>query len=787
MPLYLQQIVAIARTEWLQLWRSLGMRLMLALIALSFVSTLTSPHHIPLWQDDSGVSTLTFTSAFVALLGAFLVVPTRRREQMLRVSPLIWVRPLNGDTYLIGKIVGGALGMGVLLGELTVLVAIVQITGGGTLAPAAVVGVVLAIALSLLLATVIYVGSAVLFSHPVVGYLAALVGCSLFGLFLTQSMAVLWNPWVHAMSYNRVIGFGPDLWLLLTNRLFYLGILLLVAAGVVVLFKQRENRALVGRRHRTLAACLLIGGVAGSATGLVAFQQAASAVLPSGPIAPPAAAPVTIQGYSLRVRLDPRTAMVQGTAEFSMHSTSNTPLTHVALYLNDGLRVTSASLDDKPVQVEGAALFATLRLSPAFSPGARAHVRITYQGRYKLLRVQYGSDRPGYIGRVAFLSAAPLHQTVIGLGMAMLFRDGDWYPLPWVQAIMNHSPAPLDWRTLQIAVAGHRPLIASTSHIQADSGGSVATWRLSGHLPTAILAAVPDTYRKVSVPGGTIYAPADDVATITGQYAPYVLALQDLMRYFSRPSDHVSVVITPLALGAGSVTVHAAVGDGVAFVPMNSLDQTPEGATVTISQLEEPAPYRAALDDLAVAWWAGRLPGVGVPTPALYDPGIDLPTGYIGVTEISYRGGSDRTTMLAGYTGAAIAARRVGMRFYHDEMLLRRQAARYTMQTTLSDHMVQLQLGQGPLAAAMQLFGLSGRLAPQDTTPALDDLQHAIGPDHLHRTLVAMAEAAQVADDSNSVACALTRMTGHDVAALMNRYLYLMPRYHWALAIKGCS
>jgi len=38
-PLYLQQIVAIARTEWLQLWRSLGMRLMLALIALSFVST----------------------------------------------------------------------------------------------------------------------------------------------------------------------------------------------------------------------------------------------------------------------------------------------------------------------------------------------------------------------------------------------------------------------------------------------------------------------------------------------------------------------------------------------------------------------------------------------------------------------------------------------------------------------------------------------------------------------------------------------------------------------------
>lgn len=100
MPLYLQQIVAIARTEWLQLWRSLGMRLMLALIALSFVSTLTSAHHIPLWQDDSGVSTLTFTSAFVALLGAFLVVPTRRREQMLRVSPLIWVRPLNGDTYL---------------------------------------------------------------------------------------------------------------------------------------------------------------------------------------------------------------------------------------------------------------------------------------------------------------------------------------------------------------------------------------------------------------------------------------------------------------------------------------------------------------------------------------------------------------------------------------------------------------------------------------------------------------------------------------------------------------
>lgn len=311
--------------------------------------------------------------------------------------------------------------------------------------------------------------------------------------------------------------------------------------------------------------------------------------------------------------------------------------------------------------------------------------------------------------------------------------------------------------------------LASTSDLHRQGDTEVATWTLAGRLPTALLAALPPRYTRLAVPGGAIYAPGWDAHDLRARYGPYITALRDLTAFFVAPTGPVNVVVVPTGRGEGAIGVGAAVGSGLALVPIDSLERTPTGAVVTMSHLPAAASYRAALSDLAVAWWADHLPARSGPTIA--GASVGLPGGYVAVADERMVMGYDRSQMLAGYTGAAVAAARLGPAFYAREMALRRAASTLVLRDTHNQAQALLQWGEGPLAARMRALGLSGRLDAYDASPALDDLRREIGPERLRHLLIDLAWTGRTPWDPTRVTCALSRASGHPVAPLARRYL----------------
>ncbi len=764
-----QQILAVARNEWRVAWRGLGLKLVLLLVALPFAALNLAPgHNIAPWADDGGLGNLTSIAPFAALLAAFLIVPTSRRERVLHGVDLLWARPLSGQAYLIGKMLGAVLIMAVLVAEMAILVVLYQLTGGGIIGVPLLVGLIVAVAPALLLTAVLCVACGTLLPHPLFGYLVAFGFCAIFGFFLTESMVLLWNPWTQTLSYDRFLGFALDLPLLLVNRLFYAGLLVLVVGGTLLIFTRRERRALVPRSQGRLALAALVLGALVAAAAAPLFGAAAAAVTPSGPVVAPSPVTLAITDYRLDLRLDPANGEVDGVARFRVYNDGKTPVVTLPLYLNDGLRVRAAWVDGHDVAVRDAALFGTLALAHPLLRGVQASVRVSYAGRYKILRAQYAGVRTGLLGTPATMLSPPLHQSLIGAGVAFLFRDGDWYPLPWTGASTAWSPAPLGWRTVRVRLPASVATATSGGDVQRRGGDQIVTWALSGHLPTALLAAVGDGYTRLAVPGGVVYTPTWDAHDVGSRYGPYVGALHDLTAFFGRPARPIVVVAVPPSREGGAIGVRAAVGDGLAMVPVDSLDQTPGGAVGVVSRLAPPAPYRAALNDMAVAWWRDNVPARR--GPDISGPSVDLPTGYISVADTSTLSGFDRSQMLAGYTGAAVAGLHLGPRFYAREMEVRRAADALTLHDQGNRALTLLQRGEGPLSVEMRSLGLSGRVGV-DASPALDDIRRRIGAERLRRALVALADTGQPMSDIDDATCALSRATGQPVAALAYRYL----------------
>jgi len=765
---FARQMWSVALAEWRVAWRGLGLRLALLLVALPFTAlNLVRGHTITPWTDDGGLGILTFTAPFAALAASFVVVPSSHRERMLRVADLVWVRPLNGAAYLGGKLLGASLVMGAILAEITGLVALYQITGGGVTGAPLLVGALLGVAPALLLAAALCVACGELLPHPLLGYLVVLVYCSFFGFFMTQSMVLLWNPWAQSLSYNRFLGFALDLPLLLTDRLFYAGLLLAALGAVSLLFVLRERRALRPRRQGLGALASLALGVVVVVVAVPRFDAAVATVIPSGPIAPPPPVALAIRDYRLDLRVDPATGMVQGTADFLADNDGATLVAALPLYLNDGLRIGVARVDGHGAAVRDATLFSTLMLAHPLVPGGRATVHVAYAGRYKLLRAQYANDRLGMLGAPSEMMPE-LHPSLVGAGLAVLARDGDWYPRPWTRSATTWSPAPLGWHALRIRVPGGTTVLAATADLQRQGDEQVATWAPAGQLPTALLAALPQGYTRLLVPAGAIYAPAWDAHELPDRYGPYVAALRDLTAFFGRPARPVAIVVVPSARGSG-VVGGVALGPGLALVPVDALERTPQGteADVDVVSLAPPALYRAALSDLAVAWWADHLPVRVLPTTSR--PGPALPTGYVDAADDRLSMGMDRSGMLAAYTGAATAEQHLGPAVYAREMALRRAVASLALRDPNGQS--SLARGEGPLVAGIRALGLWDRIDGFDASPALDDLRRGIGPEQVRGFLIALANAGRTPADPTSVTCVLSRAMGRAVAPLVRRYL----------------
>src|SRR2546430_7950763 len=209
------QILAVARTEWRVTWRALGLRLVMAMLTAPFIPYLLLPRTT---FGDGGMHIFTFVAPISGLLAAFLIVPSLRRERHLRADELIWVRSLDSFTYVAGKLVSGILVMAVLLAELTVLVAVAQATAGFPPGLSIAANVLLLVAPTLLCVGALYIFCGALLPHPLLAYILAIAFAFVFMYFFSQSMLFLWNLYLSALFYNKVLGFGPDGPLLLANR-----------------------------------------------------------------------------------------------------------------------------------------------------------------------------------------------------------------------------------------------------------------------------------------------------------------------------------------------------------------------------------------------------------------------------------------------------------------------------------------------------------------------------------------------------------------------------------------
>ncbi len=774
-----QQVVAVARAEWRVTWRGLGLRLVMVLLAVPFIPYFLLPRTN---FDDGGLHVLTFVAPLTGLLAAFLVVPGPLREVRSRVAELVWARPLDSLAYVAGKALAAVLIMAALLAELTALAALAQAMGGLPSGAQLLVNALLAVAPALLFWAALYVVLGALLPRPLPGYVLAILLTIVCVLYFTQSMLVLWNPWAVSLFYNKALGYGPDLPLLLANRLFYLGLTLALVGVAVTVWARRERRALAPRRQKPIALAIVACGLAVSVLAVPPFRSAVAARTLSGPVVAPVAAPLSVDNYRLDLRLDPTTGAEDGAADFSVRNTGATLVAALPVYLNDGLRIMAATVDGRMAVATYTPQFDHIALTPALAPGASAAIHLAYGGRFKVLHAEYGTTATGLqgpAGRTAgqydSLFQKALHPSYLGEGAAALYRDGDWYPLPWTRGVTTLQPGPLGWRALTMRLPAAARAAASTTRARRLGDEQIFTWTVGGRLPMAVLAVAPARYARLDIPGGTVYAPDGDAQTLRARYGPYVTALRDLNSYFGHAPRHVAVVAMPLggASGLSGSPVQAAAGDTLALVPMGGVDVPLYGAPA-VTSLPAPAPYRAALADLAVAWWLNRLPSIAGPTR--YSGQDDLPSGYVDVTErVGY---NDTTGLAPAYTAMAVAERRLGATYYAREMGLRRALAAMAVHSPPNDAAHTLYnaeyLGQGPLGHEIRALGLMRRLdanvTPPDVSPALDDLRRTLGAERARALLVGLAAAGATPNDALSVGCALSRATGRPVTAWMNRY-----------------
>lgn len=797
MSILTQQTLAVARTEWRATWRGRSLTLVMLILALPFIPYLLLPRTS---FDDNGLQIFTFVAPLVGLLASFLIVPSLRRERRAGLGELTWARPLDSLAYVTGKVAAAVLVMAVLLAELTALVAITQATAGFSVSLAIAGNALLLVAPTLLCLAALYIICGALLPHPLAGYLLAIALAFGVMFFFNKSALYLWNPYLIAVFYSKALGFGLDGPLLLANRLFYLGLTVILAGAAIAAFARRERRALAPRRQVYTALAVLLCGMTVAGSGVLRFQAARTAVTISGPVIAPTAAPLTVQDYSLDLRLDPASSGADGVARFTIRNDGAAPVTALPLHLNDGLRLSAATVHGRASAVHNSPQFGTVTLAPALAPGHSAAVRVAYVGHIKLLHAQYGEVQTGIQnGPTSNSLQQAIFQSYLWNGQAMLYRDGDWYPLPWTRGVAGTWPfagwtssVRLGWRELTLRLPAAVSAAASTTTVRHDDHSQVFSWHLSGRLPRAVLAVMPSNDLRVAVPGGAVYAPDGGAATVRARYGPYVAALRDLDRFFGHPVQSVTVVAIPLPIPSypGS-PVSVALGDGLVLVQLHGVDAlvTSRGVPLSTSRLAVPAPYRAALADLATAWWADHLAEQSMVTilnavHPLNPLPLDLPNGYVGVTE---QGGND--LLLPDYTAAATAAQRLGPGYYAREMALRRTLAAMGRRTGPNNQQIDniVYLGKGPRAAQLRALGLLGRLDDggfsSDASPALDDLRQAIGAERVRHDVITLSTVGATPNDNASVACTLDHLTGKPLTAWANSYLN---RYAAITPARGC-
>lgn len=475
---------------------------------------------------SANTAVMQFLGMLSSLLFIFLFTPAWLRE-LQRGHDMVWSRTVSSLTYLAGKMLGMA------IAAIMALLPAVSLTGAATLwvfGPQSLKStvytftVILAPTVAITLAGNAFVS--LLLRHWLWIYLT-LIGLRV-GILVGIRPLQLTNLTLQGVYVSPLIGFGPDMDLVIWNRCFYLTLALTSIGVAALLFPYREPR--IQRPNRfgqaTLAviAIMALAGVMQSASAFhAATQQAQLSPDASGEYEPGRAERAD---YRLSVVLDLKRNHLAGEAKLTLSGIS-TPSPELPLQLNPGLHVQHVLSGDHPVvwQRDGKIVF-----NSPLPEGQSISLTIRYEGRLLVNHRAYDI----FAGRAEH---SPLPGGYLGQSTAHLVRSGDWYPFAGLW-----SPNQLDVTLL--GAEEETAWVSTADQVSQIAGRQRLFW--SGPLAEPLLAVSP-AYRQANWPEAMILYPFEYQHLLDKVVPPYISAARQLdARLRSRPPSPLRVAIVAL-------------------------------------------------------------------------------------------------------------------------------------------------------------------------------------------------------------------------------------------------
>gem|GEM_PF-3436523 len=493
----------ITLTKWRLLTRSLSFRMYVgSMVILSIVVVLTALHNNN-WMDTL-VQIINNLAFFQLPILVWIVTPTIARTNN-RTSDWIWVTGVELPFLIMGKIFGLVVGiMGCLFICLTATWSILLFQGA-LAGPA--IFMFWAYALVLLVPITLFELGVILalslwLRRTILVLLIITSVVALLWLGVLMPTATLFTPLNYTLLTLRLdplAGFGAEQGILFSLLAFY--VLLAVSAVALSIWglAQLDQRSGWRPGHGWwMSLPLLCGGVGAVATYNLYLSHVRQAVLPSPAVTQLNTWSVLAATYTG----DISTSGMTISANLSLLNNSVTTQPSVALMLNPGLKVTRASIENQPVEVQHVGE-GVLLSSPTTSiqPGQVVRVELAYSGVPQLAREDY-SLVTSLAGNNPASYTLPI-RTYLDSDVILLQRDGNWRTWP-----LQPGPhvAPQSAVTLTI-YHNNMPVISSGALIERHE--MALTYQWSGALPQFLVASAP--YQVQQQMHGTIFiAPLSD-------------------------------------------------------------------------------------------------------------------------------------------------------------------------------------------------------------------------------------------------------------------------------------
>ncbi len=481
---------------------------------------------LPFSNPESVISAeMNFLGLLSSLLVIFIVVPACQREFQSGFD-IVWSRQFSNYVFLAGKALGIAAAILIAHLPMLLLLSITVVSFYG-LQFLPLIGYMFSVVLFPTLAISFSVSLivSILLRRRLLAYLVLIMLRA--GISTQVDIFQLGNFTLHSYYRHPLIGFGPDLHLVLSNRRFYLllAALLLVVAGLLFpRFAPRQKRT----QPITMIALGVFSFISlfGIYQETLNFDNAHHLAALNVEIASPSPN-LKIENYALNVMVDLEKNLLSGQAEITI-TTASESLSELPLSLNPGFDIITLSVNGSSSAghfEEGKVEFA----SP-IPPQQQVVLSLRYEGTILVNRASYSNMF------VMGETPPPLPGGYLGPGTFFLTRSGNWYPL-----------SPLGAPTsLSLTLLGAANSVVINTASQYTSGGSDLNLTWTSPLPAPLFAVV-DPDEKMTWPNAVGYVPLAYQRSAKSALSVYINTAFYLDRHLLQiPNPSLQAVVLPL-------------------------------------------------------------------------------------------------------------------------------------------------------------------------------------------------------------------------------------------------